>query len=311
MKKYMITIVAAMALGLAANSQEVMKVELKNGQVTTFPVEDINRFYFEGAQQQEELAPNCEISIVDEVILNDQFAIEFSYGTGVDHILYTAMKTSDALKYSKDILVVYLQQYGKSYSGNDICIYGIDEGEDVTVFYMGINAQGKRGYLYQRNFTTKISANEPVIEVTSAMYNDNYFNIHIESDKSKISKYYVSAEFGNDLKKYEDISRVALNWKRNIETEGSLAQQQCYSDSKDFILPRDGANQIKLLVWACDYQGDLSGVIYQEIFSASNASRIVVPQQTVNYIDNVKQTFFMEENGNDFNFIQELKKRNP
>ena len=47
MKKYMITIVAAMALGLAANSQEVMKVELKNGQVTTFPVEDINRFYIE------------------------------------------------------------------------------------------------------------------------------------------------------------------------------------------------------------------------------------------------------------------------
>ena len=59
---------AALALCSVANSQEVMKLELKNGQVVTYPVENISRFYFEGEQpQQPQLAENCELGIADEV----------------------------------------------------------------------------------------------------------------------------------------------------------------------------------------------------------------------------------------------------
>lgn len=271
---------AVLALSLSANAQEVMKVELKNGQVTTYNVEDISRFYFEGTKQQEELATDCKISIVDEVVLNNEFAIEFGYDTGIENVFYTILKTDEASKYTDDVLASYLIQNGDILpkTAKSIWVYNVDEGMDITVLYLGMNAQGKRGNLYKRNITTKIAANEPLAEIIYGNATDETMSFRIEIDNSKVSKYYLSVEVGDDLERYSQLARLGLTWKKNMSIEGSTAQQQCYTISRDFTVQRpNGEKRIKILTWACDRNGNLSGIISQRVGELQQNSRSLFP----------------------------------
>ncbi len=276
MKNSVITMLAALALSLSANAQEVMKVELKNGQIATYNVEDISRFYFEGAKQQEELATDCKISIVDEVVLINEFAIEFGYDTGIENVFYTILKTDEASKYSDDILVAYLLRNGDILpkTTKTIWVYNVDEGMDITVLYLGLNAQGKRGNLYKRHVTTKIAANEPLAEIIYGNVTDETMSFRVEIDNSKVSKYYLSVEVGDDLERYLQLARLGLIWKKNMSIEGSTAQQQCYTLSRDFTVQRpNGEKRIKILTWACDRNGNLSGIISQRVGELQQNSR--------------------------------------
>lgn len=276
MKKYMITIMAAMALCLAANSQEVMKVELKNGQVATFPVEDINRFYFEGAQQQEELAPNCEISIVDELVMTNTAAFELQYGNAVDRVFVGWTKAEGLEELSDNEIIELLVRYGESIGkDNNYAIFGgLDEGTDIVFTYVAFNSAGKHGQLYCHRFTTKMAANElkavvnPIIE-----YNDQYFTLQIQKSSSNILDYFVWVQVGNDFQPLSiNIAEAGLKvLKKSIE-EGTYDAH--YYDDQYVLLPRpNGENSFRIFTWARDLNGNLSGVLETKMGTVSGNTR--------------------------------------
>lgn len=272
MKKYMITIVAAMVLGLAANSQEVMKVEMKNGQVTTFPVENINRFYFEGAQQQEELASNCEISIVDEVVFNKSAALKLNYGSAIEYVIWGWATPSQIAQLTDEQIVQAIIQGGglsAPISRPYIEVGFPNEGTDYVILYYGINAEKKRGQLYRYYLTSTVAANELKAEVTSVKRFDDNFQVTINIDKSKVMKYFAVMEAGGDDLEFFNSALLALYSKELIN-----AQQNIYTESRTASYPRNnGEERLWIATWACDYSGKWSGYLYQDIFQMRNGSQ--------------------------------------
>ena len=283
MKKNIITIAASLVLCLAANSQDVMKVELKNGQVATFPVENINRFYFEGAQQ-EELADDCEIEIEDEVVLTTCAAFEFSYDNGIEYVYAGYFTAREVRELTNDQIVTMLTGGGGIRLDKSDTMFGnsnLTEGCDYVLAYIGYNAQGKRGQLYLHPYTTSvltdIQAMKLIAQVTNVTYDSNNFYFTVEADENLIGEYYIATEVGNDLTyMQENMAIFGLAWKGLMEIDEKRAGQHYFGD--DFNEPRPNSeNSLHVITWATDANWDLVGFIDESIWKTTADSRSMLP----------------------------------
>lgn len=261
MKKYMITIVAAMALCLAAHSQEVMKVELKNGQVTTFPVEDINRFYFE-EKQAEQPAPNCGVSIVKELVLPLEFAVMFSYESEVEYVMYQIYSTSMLAGVSDEILAQDLLNRGRM--DKSVKVFGgggnLEEGKEYIFAYTAFNASGKHGEVYRHPIKMRVAAEEQIAEVEAQHSNDNTafrYRTHIDDDK--VLSYYVYQEIGNGILPALNNAVFGLAW-REVLNDNANTEEYVYD--KDIIVETpNGEQRLLIYTWCMDYDEKLYNII--------------------------------------------------
>ena len=254
---------AALALGLAASGQEVMKLELNNGQVVTYPVENINRFYFEGAKQQEELAKNCEVGIADEVILTNGIAFELALGSDVKEVLFCW--SGEGLEEYSDQQIIYgMKTVGKITSDKYICFDNLQEGKDNYIFYTGLNESGQRGPLYRRYVKTKKASEELVVDIEDPMrYDNQYFYVNLNLKGGDVYDYYAISDVENDIEPIESLSELALIWKKSI----LLGTQTAYYVSGQFLQPRpNGENSIRFFTWPRDVNKEFSGIITGKIF---------------------------------------------
>lgn len=267
MKKHVITMMAALALGLAASGQEVMKLELNNGQVVTYPVENINRFYFEGAKQQEELAKNCEVGIADEVILTNGIAYELDLGSDVKEVLF-GWSDEGLEEYSDQQIINRMKTVGKIASDKYIFFDNLQEDKDNYIFYTGLNASGQRGPLYRRYVKTKKVSEEVEVDIEEPMWYDNqYFYVNLNIKGGDVYDYYAIADVENDIEPIESLSVLALLWKQSI-LQGT---ETAYYVSKPFSQPRpNGENSIRIFTWARDVNKEFSGIITGKIFSINS-----------------------------------------
>lgn len=267
MQKHVITMMAALALGLAASGQEVMKLELNNGQVVTYPVENINRFYFEGAKQQEELAKNCEVGIADEVILTNGIAYELDLGSDVKEVLF-GWSDEGLEEYSDQQIINGMKTAGKIASDKYIFFDNLQEDKDNYIFYTGLNASGQRGPLYRRYVKTKKVSEEVEVDIEEPMWYDNqYFYVNLNIKGGDVYDYYAIADVENDIEPIESLSVLALLWKQSI-LQGT---ETAYYVSKPFSQPRpNGENSIRIFTWARDVNKEFSGIITGKIFSINS-----------------------------------------
>lgn len=270
MKKHVITMMAALALGLAASGQEVMKLELNNGQVVTYPVENINRFYFEGAKQQEELAKNCEVGIADEVILTNGIAYELDLGSDVKEVLF-GWSDEGLEEYSDQQIINGMKTAGKIASNKYIFFDNLQEGKDNYIFYTGLNESGQRGPLYRRYVKTKKASEELVVDIEDPMWYDNeYFYVNLNIKGGDVFDYYAIADVEDDIEPIESLSVLGLLWKEEI-LQGKMTP---YYVSKQFSQARpNGENSIRIFTWARNTETDFSGVITGKIFNINSNTK--------------------------------------
>lgn len=274
MKKSIITMMAALALCSVANSQEVMKLELKNGQVVTYPVENISRFYFEGEQpQQPQLAENCELGIADEVVLNTSAALKLTVGSEVERIFFGQTAHTDLSAYSDDLLCQAVLQTGKTTPKSNPYVFneGFEEGKEYVFLIFGVNAQGKRGPLYKYHFTTTIAANEPQAVVTGVKPETDRYKITVEVDKAKVKDYYFFA-IASDDQEYLPSALLGLMLK------SGLNNLDLYESSETVYLTRNSSTEkVMTFAWARGWDGKLSGYINQTIWVPQSGARMLAP----------------------------------
>ena len=276
---------AALALCCAANSQEVMKIELKDGRVRTYYVEDINRFYFEGGQQ-EELADDCEIEIEDEVVLTTCAAFELSYDYDVASAYAGYFTESEIHKYSEEQIVTMLKNGGGillNKTQTEVNLPNLQEGNKYVFIYVGFNAQGKRGQLYMHPFTTSVladlQAKKGIAEVKSVKYDDDYFYFTVEADEVLVGEYYLSTKVGNNLTPYgQSLALLGLRWKDAMDEDEEKAGQNYFG--KDFRSARpNGENSLQILIWSTDANFDLVGYIFEDMWHTNATSREQAPSK--------------------------------
>lgn len=285
MKKNIFVIAAALTMCMAANSQEVMKVELKNGTVATYPVEDINRFYFEGAEQEEKLADFCDVEIEDEVVLNTSAVFKLSYERGVDHVIVGFLTEAQALQFTEEeILTRMLNGGGTRHDKaiNHIKLDNLKEGTNYVFAYVGFNALDKRGHFYMHPFTTSVVADllakKMIATVTNFDYDSNFFYYTVEADASLVGEYYVLPEVGNDLTFTEgNMAAIGMAWKELMEEDEEMAGQHYFGD--DFRESRpNGENSLRVMTWATDDEWELAGYIYEFIGKTTAGARVIHPE---------------------------------
>lgn len=294
MKKSLITMMAALALSLSANAQEVMKVELKNGQVATYNVEDISRFYFEGTKQQEEpLAEGCELGIADEVVLTNSAAFQLVCGLAVDYIIWGYAKPNEIAQLTDGQLVQLLIQNGFSMPVTKPYIFvGYpEEGTEYVILYFAINKEKKRGHLYRYHLTAPVAANEPKAEVSKVLVYDDHFEVTINIDKSKVMKYFATMMAVDDDYEIYNSALTALMIKDAINAGDGI-----YTESRTGSFPRNsGEKNLYIATWACDYNGRWSGYLTQGIWTIQDGSRQLTPQLVDNSNKAMKKTYTHEE----------------
>lgn len=270
MKKSIIILAALTAWGLGF-AQEKMKVELKDGNVATYNVEDISRFYFVTEEGKGLLAANCEVTLVDSLVLTDELTFRFDYESEVEHVK-AKMFTPQAFNESTtdDQIYASLEDGNATILAKDKSILGwteLDEGTDYILVYAGYNAQGKRGNMHRIRLKTKMSANEAIAEVTSCKFNDKIFFYSIEIDDKKVFKYYAAKDIGNNLDILDNVAVFGLTWRNQIKA-GNYSSE--FYTNKDFTTERtNGETQLHIVTWAEDYQGNLYNRIYEGFFDVN------------------------------------------
>lgn len=273
MKKYIILTISFFVLVLSINAQEKINILLKNGSVATYNVEDILSFYFTDAGQDSPFAENCGITINDELVLTDMFALELNYESGVEYIrlaIFTPDIYNDAIE--DDALVAELERTNNyRYEKNTTIIAAsqMPEGKDLTVVFTGYDDQGKHGPVYRHHVQTHIEADEAKAVVTSCQFNNDAFRYTIEMDGSKAQSFYLFEEVYNDYE-WMNTAVFGMLWRRAIVTE---PQKGLYNTGKTFTRSRlNGEKQLYVATWALDFNSHNSGYIFEGLYDVTTAS---------------------------------------
>lgn len=272
MKKLFITMLVMMTTCVWGQTQEKMKVELKNGNVVSYNVEDINRFYFVTEEQEEQLANNCEITLLDELALTTQFALEMKYGSAVEYLLINVYTPDANIDQAADADLAFdLKTNGSRIEKSTTIITGGDmpEGMDLTIVCAAYNAQGQRGPLFRHHLTTHKSDEELLAPVTSCKFNDANFFYTIEIDDSKVLRYYLFEDVGSGMELMNNAA-LGLIWRQGIAEDTHKGE---YYSGKSFTVSRpNGEPQLYLATWAVDFQEKFSGNIFADLYYVPEAS---------------------------------------
>lgn len=271
MKKNIVLTVVALLLAVAGNAQEKMKLLFKDGNVVTYNADDIKSFYFEvesGGQ-----AANCDITFLDELALATEYAVECKYGSEAEYVMLRAYSEKAKVDdYGDEVLVEDLVNYGVRIDPSTTIITAgsMPEGANVTLVLTVFNSEGKHGPVYRHRFTTHVAADEPIAKVTSCQYTSSEFIFKIEIDDSKVLSYYLYDDFNTALFALNNAA-FGMLWRRMIATDPEKGE---YVYGETFTRERtNGETAIHIATWAVDYDDQLSGVIFNDVFSVPDASR--------------------------------------
>lgn len=272
MKKCFATMLVVLTACTWGFAQEKLKIELKDGNVVSYNVEDVNRFYFV-TEEGEQLAANCEITLLDELALTTEFALEVEYGSAVEYILIRAYRPEANADQANDAdLFADLLANGIRIEKATTVITGGDmpEGEDLTIVCTAYNAQGQHGPLFRYHVTTHKNDRELLAPITSCKYNDENFFYTVEIDDNKVLRYYLLEELGSGM---ELINKAALGlgWKQAMAEDDTHKGE--YYSGRSFTTNRpNGEPQLYLATWAVDFNEKLSGNIFADLYYVSDSS---------------------------------------
>lgn len=281
MKKGLFLMLVAMTTCITGYAQEVMKVELKNGNVVTYKVEDVNRFYFT-TEEIEEYADFCEVEVEDETIMTTDALFELDYDVDVEYIRFLFFRSEDIKKLSdKEIIERIMKSTGNGQAGNGwaektnnlIANNQLLEGTEYALACVGFNEEGKNGAPMVYYFKTKVKAEEEIVNIVNARYDNNYFYFDTEINDDKVLEYYLLTEVGFNLERIaESPAIIGYLWKQKIKEDEKAAGQ--YFQGKTFSeFRKDGATELLVYTWTRDYDLEFSGVIWENLIRANASSR--------------------------------------
>jgi len=254
MKKCIITMVAALLVCSAANSQEVMKVELKNGQVSTFAVEDINRFYFK--ENQQHIAEYCEVSILREQVFPFGFAVKFNYDSDVEYLMCQAYTVSALTGISDEQLAADLvSRYRMEKDDKVIAVYGgIEEGREYIFAYTAFNASGNHGPVYRHPIRISVESEEQIADIVDVKHSNDetMFKYRTVIDDDEVLYYYVYQEVGNYLEPIQSPAEFALAWREIIDEE--IHTEKYFYGEEIFVERPNKEKRLLVCTWCVDYK---------------------------------------------------------
>ena len=298
MKKLFITMLVMLTTCVWGQTQEKMKVELKNGNVVSYNVEEINRFYFT-TEEEEKYADYCEVEVEDETVMTTDAIFEFDYDIDVEFVRYLFFKANDIRQLSDKQIVELIKN--NSISGqmdkdqNLLLNERLEEGTEYALACIGINDEGKNGAPMIHYFRTKVASEELIVNVVNTKCDDNYFYYDTEIDDEKVLEYYLITEAGNNLEQTsESPAIIGYAWKQKIKENEEEAGQNYIGES--FKSQRtNGFNSLRIWTWARDFELEFSGVIRENLLSINNTSRRRSIEKPTKTSQNEVRTFSKEE----------------
>ena len=284
MKKNLLLMLVAMTTCITGYAQEVMKVELKNGNVVTYKVEDVNRFYFT-TEEIEEYADFCEVEVEDETIMTTDALFELEYDVDVEYIRFLFFRSEDIKKLSdKEIIERIMISTGSGQAektSNLIVNNQLLEGTEYALACVGFNEEGKNGAPMVYYFKTKVKADEEIVNIVNARYDNNYFYFDTEINDDKVLEYYLLTEVGFNLERIaESPAVIGYFWKQKIKEDEKAAGQ--YYQGKSFSeFRKDGATELLVYTWTRDYDLEFSGVIWENLIRANASSRQTISGEKI------------------------------
>ena len=276
MKKGIMTMLAALAVCVMGFAQEKMKVELKNGSVVSYDVEDVSRFYFT-TEEGPSYADYCEVDIEDETVMTNDALFELDYGIDVAYARYLFFNSASDVRQLSDEQIVELVKThsasGQMEDGHNLLFKNnLEEGVEYAVALVGFNAENAHGAPVIHYFKTKVSAEQPIVNIVNGKYDKDYFYFDTEIDDDKVLEYYLLTETGDNLEFIQESAAIfGYAWKQKIR-EDEIAAGQNYIGSS-FKEARNGATALRVITWARDYELEFSGVIRENHISIQSSSR--------------------------------------
>lgn len=303
MKKIFITMLVVLTTCVCTHAQEKMKVELKNGNVVTYNVEDVNRFYFT-TEAEEVYADYCEVEVEDETVMTTDAIFELDYDIDVEYVRYLFFKANAIKQLSNKQIVELINAElikNNSASGqmnkdqNILLNNRLEEGTEYALACIGYNDNGQNGAPMVYCFKTKTASEEQIVHVVNAKYDDNYFYYDTEIDDEKVLEYYLLTEAGNNLERtVESPALIGYAWKQKIK-ENEKAAGQNYTGTSFKEQRTNGANSLRIFTWTRDFDLEFSGIIYENILSTNASSRHRAVVESIKACQNEVKTFSKEE----------------
>ena len=297
MKKNILMLAVLAVCGMSY-AQEKMKVELKNGNVVSYNVEDVNRFYFV-TEEEKDYADYCEVEIEDETVMTTDAIFELDYDIDVDYARFLFFKASEVRQLSEEQIVELVKSHSASgqieKDKNLLYKDNLEEGGQYACVLLGFNADNSHGAPVIHYFQTKVSAVEPIVNVVNARYDTDYFYFDTEIDDDKVLEYYMLTEVGNDLESIQESAAIfGYAWKLKIEEDEKMAGQNYIG--KSFTEPRtNGANTLLVVTWARDNEVEFSGVIRENRIKTNPSSRQQVANRSIKATHDGTKTFAKAE----------------
>ena len=269
MKKNIIFTIMMLATALTGNAQEKMNLLMKDGSVVSYHVDNIQSFYFTDAGQKSQVVENCGITINDELALTDKFALDLTYEPGIEYMMvgvYLPENYSDSMSDDELLKGLLAEGYRIEKSTTVVTASNMREGTTLMVVYTGFNSQGQHGPVYRHQLQTHVQADEPKAVVTSCKCSDTEFLYEIEMDADKAQSYYLFAEISNN---WEPMHTAAFGmlWRQAI---AATPTKGLYSTGNTFTKQRpNGEKQLFVATWALDNNSQLSGYIFDDLYSTS------------------------------------------
>lgn len=299
MRKCFIMMLAALAACTWGYAQEKMKVELKDGSVVSYDVENVSRFYFV-TEEKAAYADYCDVEIEDETVMTNDAVFELDYGIDVAYTRFLFFNSASDVRQLSDEQIVELVKT-HSASGqmetdkNLLLKESLEEGVEYAVAIVGFNAEYAHGAPLVHYFKTKVADEQPIVNVVNGRCDNDHFYFDTEIDDSKVLEYFLLTEVGNNLEQIRESPAVLGHvWKSKIEEDEKAAGQNYIG--KSFSIPRtNGANTLQVVTWACDHELEFSGVIMENRFSTDSSSRRHLARRTAGSSQNGVTTLSKEE----------------
>ena len=198
-----------------------------------------------------------------------QQSIDLTYEPGIEYMMvsvYLPENYSDSMSDDELLKGLLAEGYRIEKSTTVVTASNMREGTTLMVVYTGFNSQGQHGPVYRHQLQTHVQADEPKAVVTSCKCSDTEFLYEIEMDADKAQSYYLFAEISNN---WEPMHTAAFGmlWRQAI---AATPTKGLYSTGNTFTKQRpNGEKQLFVATWALDNNSQLSGYIFDDLYSTS------------------------------------------
>jgi len=218
------------------------------------------------------LKSGCEVTITDEVILNTSATFRLSFGPNASYF-YAGYFPSSSAGWSDAKLVEELEASHNAENakdGVDMTAPELDEKESYIQCFVAYDAQGNRGEVLRRNFTTPSSANAPQAYISEVKYSSELWmwNTTISATANEYYMAVYTGDIAAAFALYSTPSVLAMIIKDNIDSLTSYVNSTSWKRKRE-------ADEMDILITTWAKRGEAWSGVCNTFYGRAKSSNIV------------------------------------